>query len=48
MIKYQHGVGVLRVSIDRDVSAVPAQCRFTLGGPAPKVIEGKVDGSWPT
>ncbi len=37
-----------RVSIDRDPSAVPAQCRITLGGPAPKVIEGKVDGSWPT
>jgi hypothetical protein len=38
----------VRVSIDRDPSAVPAQCRITLGGPAPKVIEGKVDGSWPT
>ena len=36
----------VRVSIDREPSSVPARCRVTLGGS--KVIEGNVDGSWPT
>jgi len=40
----------MRFSLDRDPTALPARCRLELGGfgTAPLVIEGKVDGSWPT
>jgi hypothetical protein len=46
------GRTVLRVrfSIDRDPVLLPARCRLQLGGvgSSPLVIEGGVDGSWPT
>ncbi|MBI5533514.1 MAG: hypothetical protein HY898_12410 [Deltaproteobacteria bacterium] len=40
----------VRMSIARAPSALPARCRLNLGGvgASPLVIEGKVDGSWPT
>ena len=47
-----HGRSQLRVrlSLDRAPSAPPARCHLELGGmgASPQVIEGKVDGSWPT
>ncbi len=46
------GRTVLRVrfSIDRDPLVLPTRCRVELGGfgPSPLVVEGPVDGSWPT
>jgi hypothetical protein len=46
------GRTVLRVrfSIDRDPTVLPTRCRLELGGigASPLVIEGGVDGSWPT
>jgi len=46
------GRTVLRVrfSIDRDPTVLPVRCRVELGGvrPSPLVVEGNVDGSWPT
>ena len=40
----------VRFSLDRDPVALPARCRLELGGlgATPLVIEGNVDGSWPT
>lgn len=38
----------VRMSIDRAPAEMPARCNLTLGGPAPKAIAGKVDGTWPT
>jgi hypothetical protein len=40
----------VRFSLDRDPATLPARCRLELGGfgATPLVIEGNVDGSWPT
>ena len=40
----------VRFSLDRDPAALPALCHLELGGfgATPLVIEGNVDGSWPT
>ena len=40
----------VRFSLDRDPPTMPARCRVELGGigSSPLVIEGTVDGSWPT
>jgi hypothetical protein len=40
----------IRFSLDHAPTAMPARCRLELGapGPSPLVIDGGVDGSWPT